>query len=125
VGYRLLAYAAAGAHFAFLAFSVFGGFLAWRWPRLIWVQAGGAAWMVLVAAADLGCPLTWIEDRARERAAMAPIPGGFIDNYVEGVFYPAGHQLAAAAVAGTVVLISWLGFVLRRQFERARSVSRH
>ena len=123
--FRLLAAAAVAAHFAFLAVGLFGGFLAMRWPRLIRLQLAAAGWLVLVAAARLPCPLTWVEDRARERAGMAPIPGGFIDNYIEGVFYPAGHQLTAAVVAGTVVLISWIGFARRRQFENARSVSRH
>lgn len=115
VGFRVIAYAAATAHFAFLAFGVLGGFLAWRWPRLIWLQVAGAAWLVLVVVASLMCPLTWIEDRARERAGMAPKPGGFLANYVEGVFYPAGQQTAAMAAAAVVVLLSWVGFVLRRR----------
>jgi hypothetical protein len=118
VAYRLIAYAAAGAHFAFLAVGVFGGFLAWRWRRLIWLQVAAAGWMVLVAAARLPCPLTWVEDRARERAGMAPKPGGFLVNYVEGVFYPTGHQPAAMVVAGAVVAVSWLGLILLRR--RAR-----
>jgi hypothetical protein len=111
VGYRLVVYAAAGAHFAFLAFGVFGGFLAWRWPRLIWAQVAGAGWMALVAAASLLCPLTWLEDRARERAGMAPKPGGFLQNYVEGVFYPEGQRAAATAVVAVIVLTSWAGYV--------------
>ena len=115
MGFRVIAYAAAGAHFAFLAFGVFGGFLAWRWPRLIWLQVAGASWMVLVVVVSLTCPLTWIEDRARERAGMAPKPGGFLVNYVEGVFYPTGQQKAAMAVAAVVVLISWVGFAVRRR----------
>ena len=116
MGYRFIAYAAAGVHFAFLAFGVFGAFLAWRWPRLIWLQVAAAAWLVLVVAAGLLCPLTWIEDRARERAGMAPKPGGFIDNYIEGVFYPTGHRTAAMIVAAAVVALSWLGlFFLRRR----------
>ena len=72
MGFRLIAYAAAGAHFAFLAFGVFGGFLAWRWPRLIWLQVAAAAWLVLVVAAGLLCPLTWIEDRARDGPGWPP-----------------------------------------------------
>jgi hypothetical protein len=116
VGYRFIAYAAAGAHFAFLAFGVFGGFLAWRWPRLIWLQAAAAAWLVLVVVASLLCPLTWIEDRARERAGMAPKPGGFIANYIEGVFFPTGYRTAAMAAAGALVALSWLGlYVIRRR----------
>jgi hypothetical protein len=111
VGYRLVAYAAAAAHFAFLAFGVFGGFLAWRWPRLIWAQVAGAAWLVLVVVASLLCPLTWLEDRARERAGMAPKPGGFLQNYVEGVIFPTGYRTVAMIVAGVLVILSWVGYV--------------
>jgi len=115
MGFRILAYAAVAAHFAFLAFGVLGGFLAWRWPRLIWFQVAGVAWLVLVVAAHLLCPLTWIEDRARGYAGLPPKPGGFINNHVAGVFFPHGHQPAAMVVAGLVVLVSWVGFVMRRR----------
>lgn len=120
MGFRVIAYAAAGVHFAFLAFGVFGGFLAWRWPRLIWLQIAGAAWLVLVAAAHLACPLTWIEDRAREHAGLAPTPGGFIATHVAGVFFPRGQEGAAMVVAGAVVLISWVGFAIVQWRVRAR-----
>jgi hypothetical protein len=120
VGFRLIAYTAVAAHFAFLAFVVLGGFLAWRWPRLIWFQIAGVAWLVLVVAAHLACPLTWIQDRAREHAGMTPTPGGFIATYVDGVFFPHGHQPAAMAVAGAVVLTSWIGFAVPRRRARAR-----
>jgi uncharacterized protein DUF2784 len=121
VGFRMLAYAAMAAHFAFLAFGVLGGFLAWRWPRLIWLQLAGVGWLVLVVAAQLLCPLTWIEDRARERAGMAPAPGGFITSHVAGVFFPHGHQPAAMVVAGLVVVVSWIGFVVLARRRTRRS----
>ena len=120
MGYRLLIAFAVGAHFAFLAFGIFGGFLAWRWPRLIWLQAAGVTWLVLVVAAHLICPLTWIEDRAREHAGMAAKPGGFITNYIAGVFFPHGHQPAAMVVAGGVILISWIGLAVRRSRAKGR-----
>jgi hypothetical protein len=109
---RVVVYAAMAAHYAFMAFGVFGGFLAWRWPRLIWFQLAGVAWMVLIVVAHLSCPLTWIEDRARERAGMPAQPGGFIANHIAGVFFPHGHQPEAMVVAGLIVLLSWAG-VLR------------
>jgi hypothetical protein len=115
MGFRVLAYVAVGAHFAFLAFGVLGGFLAWRWPRLIWLHVAGVAWLVLIVTAQLSCPLTWIEDRARERAGMAPTPGGFIANHVAGLFFPHGHQPAAMVAVGLTVLISWAGFAARRR----------
>jgi Protein of Unknown function (DUF2784) len=111
--FRAIVYAAIAAHYVFMAFGVFGGFLTWRWPRLIWLQAAAALWMIVIVAAHLACPLTWIEDRAREHAGMAPKPGGFIVNHVAGIFFPAGHQPAAMVVAGVIVLVSWVGLAVR------------
>nr|BFE68590.1 hypothetical protein GCM10020092_018910 [Actinoplanes digitatis] len=68
MGYRALIAAAVCAHFAFLAFGIFGGFLAWRLPRLIWLQAICAGWLLVIVVAGLTCPLTWLEDRGREGA---------------------------------------------------------
>jgi hypothetical protein len=110
VFFRIVAQAAVAAHFAFLAFGVLGGFLAWRWPRVLWFQVAGATWLVLVVAAGLPCPLTWAEDRARERAGMAPKPGGFLANHVAGLFYPHGQLRPAMVVAAAVVLTSWIGY---------------
>lgn len=115
MGFRLLAYTAAGLHYLFLAFGVFGGFLAWRWPRLLWLQVAAASWLVVIVVFGLYCPLTWVEDRAREHAGMAPKPGGFITNYVEGVFFPAGQRPAAIAVAAVIVLASWAGLWVRKR----------
>ena len=125
VVYRLIAGIAVALHFAFLALGVLGGFAAWRWPRLIWVQVAAAAWLVLVVAASLPCPLTWVEDRARERAGLPARTGGFLDNHVAGVFYPHGHERAAQIVAALVVLSSWAGLrVVRQRRRRADSRSR-
>ncbi|MEU4241540.1 DUF2784 domain-containing protein [Actinoplanes sp. NPDC026619] len=100
-------YAAVAAHFAFLALGILGGFFAWWWPRLIWLQIAAATWLVLVVAAHLPCPLTWVEDRARAHAGQPAHVGGFLDNHVAGVFYPVGHEQAARIVAALVVLSSW------------------
>jgi hypothetical protein len=113
VGYRLLIAAAVGAHFAFLAFGVFGGFLAWRWRRLIWLQVVSAAWLLIIVVAGLSCPLTWLEDRGRTGAGLAPLTGGFLDNHVAGVFYPHGYEWAARFTVAAVVLASWIGFAAR------------
>lgn len=114
----MVAYAAVAAHFAFLAFGVLGGFAAWRRPRLLWVQAIAAGWLVLVVAASLPCPLTWVEDRARERAGLPAQTGGFLDNHVAGVFYPVGHERAAQIVAALLVLSSWAGLAVARRRRR-------
>ncbi|MFD0520515.1 DUF2784 domain-containing protein [Paractinoplanes durhamensis] len=123
--WEAVAYVAVAAHFAFLALGIFGGFAAWRWHWLIWFQIAAAAWLVLVVAAGLPCPLTWVEDRARDRAGLPAQTGGFLDNHVAGVFYPIGHERAAQIVAALVVVSSWAGLaVARRRRRRAGSPSR-
>jgi hypothetical protein len=118
VGYRVLIAAAVGAHFAFLAFAVFGGFLAWRWPRTIWLHVAGAGWLLLVVVARLTCPLTWLEDRFREGAGLATLPAGFLDHYIEGVFYPRGAAAEAQIVVALIVLTAWVGYAVRTRRRR-------
>ena len=116
--FRVIAHAAVAAHFAFLAFGVFGGFAAWRWPRLLWLQVVAATWLVLVVVAHLPCPLTWLEDRARSGLGKPPLAGGFLANHVAGVFYPHGQERAAQLVAALVVLSSWVGLAVVRRRRR-------
>ena len=113
VGYRILIAAAVGAHFAFLAFGIFGGFLAWRWRRLIWWQVLSAAWLLVIVVAGLTCPLTWLEDKGRSGIGLAPLAGGFLDNHVAGVFYPHGYEWIAQIVVAVVIVTSWAGLVVR------------
>jgi hypothetical protein len=120
VGYRILIAAAVGAHFAFLAFGIFGGFLAWRWPRLIWLQAASAGWLLVIVVAGLYCPLTWLEDRGRAGLGQPPLPGGFLDNHVAGVFYPYGYEWVAQLVVAVIVLTSWAGLALRSRRSQLR-----
>jgi len=113
MGYRILIAAAVCAHFAFLAFGIFGGFLAWRRPRLIWLQALSAGWLLVIVVAGLSCPLTWLEDRGREGVGLPPLHGGFLDNHVAGIFYPHGYEWAARLAVAVIILVSWAGFLLR------------
>ncbi|MEV6595322.1 DUF2784 domain-containing protein [Actinoplanes sp. NPDC051346] len=122
MGYTLLIVAAVSAHYAFLAFGVFGGFVAWRWPRLIWVQAAAALWLLAVVVVGLECPLTWIEDRAREGRGQAPLASGFLDNHVAGIFYPHGFEWLAQIVVVALVLTSWIGFALLQRYNRLRQL---
>jgi hypothetical protein len=107
VGWRLLAGGVALLHGAFLAYVVVGGLVALRWPRTLPLHAAAAVWGLLVIAASVRCPLTVAEDRLLMLAGRAPLPGGFIDRYVEGVLYPARLTPLAQALAATLVLGSW------------------
>jgi hypothetical protein len=121
VGYRLLTTLILALHFGFLAYLVAGGFLAWRWPRTIWVHLTTAGWGVLVIAAQLTCPLTWAEDWSRRRAGEAGLSQGFIDRYLEGVVYPERYTTLAQAFVVVVVAGSWAGLLIRRHRRLTRT----
>jgi len=100
-------------HFAYLAYVVLGGFLAWRWPRAIWPHLVALGWGILIVLGLVNCPLTWAENWGRRRAGEAPLPTGFVDRYLENVIYPPRYVNEARAVVALIVLVSWVGAYLR------------
>jgi hypothetical protein len=95
-------------HLAFIGYVVFGGFLALRWRRTIWLHIAAVIWGIAIAAKRVDCPLTWLECWARARAGMAPLPpDGFIAHYITGVIYPVGWVIGVQLVSFAVVALSW------------------
>lgn len=123
MGYRTLVTAILVVHFAYLAYVVFGGFIAWRWPRTIWLHLVAAAWGLLIITALVNCPLTFAENWARSRAGLAAESRGFIDRYIEGVLYPERYTGLMQAVAAAAVLVSYIGFAVawRRRAAKVRA----
>ncbi|MEO3743008.1 DUF2784 domain-containing protein [Plantactinospora sp. B5E13] len=118
--FRLLTSVVLALHFGFLAYLVGGGFLAWRWPRTVWLHLAAAVWGVTVVAARITCPLTYVEHWSRRQAGESGVGRGFIDRYVEGVIYPERYAALAQALVAVVVLISWAGLLYRlRRTRRA------
>ncbi|MGZ3141738.1 DUF2784 domain-containing protein [Lentzea chajnantorensis] len=97
-------------HFAVLAFLLAGGFLAWHWRRLIYPHLALAAWAVLSLAVPTVCPLTTWENDLRAAAGMPVLETGFIDHYIDGVWYPESASTVVQLVLGAVVVVSWAGF---------------
>lgn len=112
--YRLLADGVVLLHGAYLAYVVLGGLVALRWPRTLLAHVATVAWGTLVVAASVRCPLTSAEDWLRRRGGETPLPGGFIDRYVEDVLYPARLTPLVQALAGVLVLGCWLALLVRR-----------
>lgn len=102
------------AHLGFVALVVFGGFLAWAHPWVLWLQLPAVAWAVAGQVRSLECPLTALEDWARIRAGRpAMSKTGFIDHYLTGVAYPRSWKSAMPFVALAVAVVSWIGLALR------------
>ena len=105
-----LVYLVVSLHFAFLGFLLVGGFLAWRRRGLIYPHLAVGVWAILSLTIDLTCPLTVAENYLREQAGMPLLETGFIDHYIDGVWYPQSATLLVQLVLGTIVITSWIGF---------------
>jgi hypothetical protein len=105
-------------HLAFILFVAAGGLLVLRWPRLAWAHVPAVVWGAMVELADWICPLTPLENRLRATAGEAAFAGGFIDQYIMPIVYPAGltrgMQLTLGAAVIAVNLVVYGSLVFRR-----------
>jgi hypothetical protein len=121
MAYRLLADVTMVVHFAFLAYVVAGGFLALRWPRLIWPHLLAAGWGLSTLVFHLHCPLTWLEDWSRRRAGGSGLSHGFIDTYLTGIVYPQRYTAVLQLLGAAIVAVSWAFVVRRAATKRGRT----
>lgn len=113
--YDLVVAAVLVAHLAFLLYLAVGGFLAWRHPRTLALHAVVVAWGLGSVVVGYPCPLTAVEQWARQRAGRAPLSGrGFIEHYLTGAVYPERFLVAAQLLVGLLVVVSWLRLAVRR-----------
>ena len=120
--YRLGADTVLLVHFTFIAFVLFGGLLAVRWPWVVFAHLPAAAWGTFIELSGRVCPLTYIENDLRNRAGESGYSQGFIEHYLLPVIYPAGlTQRIQFVLAGVVVLVNVLayGWLLHRRRSRA------
>lgn len=114
--------ATVAAHLGYLVYLPSGGFLALRWPRSRWLHVPVVVWAIAVVTVQLPCPLTWLEQRARDRAGMAALPpDGFIGRYAAGVVYPTDATRYAQALAFAVAASSWAVVALAATRNDARN----
>lgn len=105
-------------HAGFVVFVLFGGLLALRDIRWVYVHLPAAVWGFLVEARGWFCPLTTWENDLRRAAGQAGYDGGFVEHYVIPVLYPAGLtrdlQMALAALVVVVNLCVYGGVLWQR-----------
>lgn len=106
-------------HFAFLAYVVVGGFIAWRWPRAFWPHLAAAMWGGGIVIWHWTCPLTYVENWGRQQAGERGLRTGFIDHYLEGVIYPERYTGPLQFLVFSAIAISWLVLVLRLRSGRS------
>ncbi|GAA4415078.1 DUF2784 domain-containing protein [Actinokineospora soli] len=108
-----LAAATVVVHFVALAYIGLGGFLAWRWPRTVYVHVFFAAWGVLVNVAPIPCPLTELENHFRRQQGLGDLPGGFNEHYIYGELFPASLLPVVGALAIALLVVSYAGVYVR------------
>lgn len=102
--FQLLADAVLLLHAAFVMFAMFGGLLAVRHPKIMWLHLPALLWGVVVQWADLICPLTPLENLLRLRGGDEPYAGAFIEHYVSMVLYPDALTIELRYLIGFVLI---------------------
>ena len=92
-------------HLCFILFVLFGGLLALRWRRVIWLHLPAAAWGMAVEFFHLPCPLTRWENLLRHLAGQQGFGAGFIEHYIIALIYPAGLTPQIQLGLGALVLV--------------------
>ena len=104
MSYRLMADIVVVIHFAFTIFVLLGGILTIWWRKVIWLHIPAAVWGALIEFAGWICPLTPMENRLRAKGGEAGYPGGFVEEYVLPVIYPAGLTRETQIILGIFVI---------------------
>lgn len=109
-------------HLAFIVFLLAGGFLAWRWPRLVWVHLPAVAVTATVFAFGADCPLTDLEKYLRRQAGERPYRDGFIAHYLLPMV-PDGVRTIAVPVLVVMVNVAAYALVARAFVNRKHAVN--
>jgi hypothetical protein len=118
--WRFLADVVMVVHGALLIFFLIGGFLAWRWPKLIWAHLAIVVWNIVIVVVDFGCPVTASEKYFRRRGGETPYPAGYIGHYLDGRLWPEGATPTVEKIGFVLVVISYIGFFIIRNRRKAR-----
>lgn len=123
--YRVLADAVVVLHALFIVFSVLGGLLALRWPKVVFLHLPAAAWGVIVQVVVGGvCPLTPLENYLRDRGHEPGIGESFVDYYITNAIYvsdPPAWLHTALGLGVLVVNVTVYSIVIARWRRRVNA----
>lgn len=103
--YQIVADLVVILHLAFVAFVLFGGLLALRWRRVVWLHLPAVAWGATVEFGSWICPLTPLEAWLRMQGGEDGYSSDFIEHYVLPLLYPVGLTRGMQFWFGTAVLV--------------------
>jgi hypothetical protein len=106
---KFLADVTVAVHILALLLIGFGGFVAWRWPKLIFIHMFGLAWGILVNVAPVACPFTALENYFRHQQGLGDLPGGFNAYYLYGTVFPQSWLPVVGIAAIVIVGYSYVG----------------
>ena len=101
---RVLARLVVAIHVAYVAFVLFGSFLVFRWPSMVYFHLAAVVWAFATLAFDLGCPLTPWEKIFLRRAGIEPYPEGFLQHHILRTRFAAEDSRKNHTIAGFAVL---------------------
>jgi hypothetical protein len=116
----LLADLVVAVHLAYLLFIPLGGFLAWRWPRVIPFHLAAITVALVSVTIHFDCPLTTWEQSLRHHGGQRSYTKGFVDQYLTGRVYPHGYAWTVQAVFVACVVASYVPIIARSRREHAR-----
>jgi hypothetical protein len=125
--YRIAADLVLVAHLLFIGFVVGGAFLAWRWPRIIWVQLPAMVYGAVVEFVGFTCPLTVLQNYLLRHGGESEYRGGFISHYLIQVIYPPGMtreiQIGLGLLVVLIAAVGYGGYLRRHGGDLGRRVS--
>ena len=103
--YRILADAVVIVHLGFIVFVMAGGFLAFFFPKIVWVHLPCVVWGIVVELAGYVCPLTPLENYFRGMSGDGRYSGDFVMHYIEPLIYPEGLTREIQVVLAALVVL--------------------
>lgn len=120
--HRILADLVVVLHFGFVLFAVLGGFLAFKWRRILWLHLPTVLWAALIEFCGWPCPLTPLENWLRMKAGSLGYQTDFIAHYILPVLYPANLTRGMQIALGVLVLGVNIGIYTRLLISKADEI---
>ena len=92
-------------HFCFILFVIFGGLLALKWRKFIWLHIPAMTWGILIEFSGWICPLTTLENELDRNNKAEAYSTGFIEHYIIPIIYPEGLTRDIQVILGIALIV--------------------